>query len=197
MTMRNSTTRWGSVARFFHWVIAALILALLIVGFMMEDVTPGSKRLFYTMHKSMGLLVLALVVCRLVWRMGSIVPAPLATMPRWQVVLAEAVHWGLYGVMLLLPVSGYLMTSYGNHPFDLFMVHGLSVPLLGEENKGLAQNFGMMHGALSSLLVGLLALHIGAAFYHHFIAKDAILARMTPLVSGSSGRKKDAEKSVP
>lgn len=183
MALRNNLERWGSVARFFHWTIALLIFGLFVVGFVMEDLGGENRRLAYNLHKSFGILVLALVVCRLIWRMGSVVPTPPASSLRWQVLLAELVHWGLYAAMLLVPVTGYLATSFGHYPFNLFMIEGARVPLLVGENKPLGEMISNVHAGAAFAFLGLLVLHIGAALYHHFIAKDAVLARMTPFVT--------------
>ncbi len=181
MSVKNSRQAWGSVARFFHWTIALLILGMFIVGYTMEDVAPEDKLFVYTMHKSMGLLVLLLVVCRLVWRWANVRPS-LDRFPKWQVFAAESVHWGLYVCMFAMPISGYLMTSFANRPFNLFMDPALPVPMLTQTDMQLNALSRNVHELMAPLFLALLAAHIGAALYHHFIQKDEILARMTPFI---------------
>lgn len=182
MGLRNTAEKWGGVARTLHWLVAALIVAAIVLGVMREDVPQSQLFLVLTLHKSMGLLVLALVLCRIVWRLGDKAPRPLPTMPRWQIVSAEIVHWALYGLMLAVPVTGYLMSSFGHYPFPFFMQEAWPVPLVLDRNPALQEVFSEVHETLAWVMVGVLVAHIGAALYHHFVAKDAILARMTPFV---------------
>lgn len=181
---RNTAETWGAVARFFHWTIALLIVGLLVIGFIMGDMENGPEKFqMYMMHKSFGLLALALVVCRVVWRFTSTIPAPVAGTPRWQLLAAEAVHWALYALMLALPITGYLAHSFRGNPLPWFGVESLPVPSLTVQDKDMSHDFGELHEGLVTVLLIVLAAHVGAALFHHFIKKDAVLARMTPFIS--------------
>lgn len=183
MILWNTPARWGTVARFFHWTLAALLLILIIVGLVMGDLPREDRMFAFTMHKSFGLLALGLAICRFVWRMSDKPPAPLPGTPKSHVVSAEIVHWALYALMLAVPVAGYLSSSYGHYPFPFFMQPGLQVPLLTPENGSLRETWGDRHVLLVWILIVVIALHVGAALFHHFVKKDAILARMTPFIS--------------
>lgn len=189
---KNTAERWGNIARILHWTIAVLILALIAVGSIMTDL-PNTPEKFqiYTWHKSVGLLVLALVVCRIVWRLGSRKPAEIKSIPLFMRAAAEVTHWALYVLMLAIPLSGWLSHSYGGFPLQLFGISGLNVPRLvtvaPDVGHDLAENMGEIHGTLAWLLLAVVVLHAGAAFYHHFVRKDPVLARMTPFISSPKG----------
>ena len=182
MALRNSAEKWGAVARFFHWTIALAILAVFIVGVVMEDVAGPQKYQVYLMHKSAGLLILLLVLCRIVWRLANPAPKPVSGDPHWQVVMADLVHWGLYALMLAVPLSGWLTNSYAGYPIKWFGFENMLVPQLVAPDQAMRGEVGELHEALAFAIMALAAVHAGAALYHHFVRKDAILARMTPFV---------------
>jgi cytochrome b561 len=135
----------------------------------------------YMMHKSVGLLALLLLVLRVVWRLADKAPEP-EPAPKMQLLAASLVHWGLYALLLAMPVTGYLAHSFRGFPLPWFGVQSLPVPSLTANDPDLAHDFGELHEALVWVLLGLLALHIGAALFHHFVKKDRVLARMTPFI---------------
>lgn len=193
---RNTADSWGSLARFFHWTIALLIIGLFAVGLIMEEMANGPDKYWtFMMHKSLGLLVILLVLCRLAWRLGSRKPKALASVPWYMNAAAEMVHWALYALMLAIPFSGWLVHSYANFPLNWFGIQGLAVPRLttlppgmsSEEVRAMVHDTGELHGALAWLLMLVVAVHAAAALYHHFVRKDPILARMTPFVKAPEG----------
>lgn len=184
---RNTAERWGTIARLLHWGIAALILLLMIVGMIMGEMENSPEKfMVYTYHKSFGLLALALVICRIVWRLADPRPPLPATTPKAQVLLAELVHWALYGLMIAVPFSGYAAHSLRGFPLNLFGVDGLAVPSLitaaPEAAQELAHDAGEVHETLAFLLIAVVLLHAAAAIAHHVVKKDPILARMTPFI---------------
>jgi cytochrome b561 len=182
MPLRNSPQRWGWVAQFLHWSIAVLIIGLAIVGLTMDDLPNSPDKVkVYALHKSTGITVLVLVVLRLTWRFIDKRPPYPATMPRWQRILSEVSHGLLYVVMFAQPLSGWLYNSASNFPlqwFWLFPLPALSGP--DPELKHLAHE---IHESGFYVIAALLAVHVAAALKHHFIDRDATLARMTPGVS--------------
>lgn len=190
---RNTADRWGNIARFLHWTIALLIFALIAMGWVMSEMegfTPQKMQL-YMIHKSTGLLVLALVACRLIWRLSGRKPKSLQSIPWYMNAGAEIVHWALYVLMLAIPLSGWLVNSYANVPLNWFGLTALRVPNLvtvpAEIGWDRAREMGEIHGTLAWLLLAVVGLHAAAALYHHFVRKDPVLARMTPFIREPKG----------
>lgn len=179
MPLRNTDTRWGGIAQAFHWLIATLIIVQGAIGLTMVqlDMTPTKVRVF-ALHKSIGLTVLALVLLRLLWRAIQRAPREVP-MPRGQRIAAHVSHAALYLLMLALPLSGWLFNSAANFPLSWFGV--VHVPSLTRGlNPGLKAFALSAHIVLFWILVGVLAVHIGAALWHHFVQRDEVLLRMLP-----------------
>ncbi len=179
MTWKNTDQQWGAVSQGFHWLIVLLVLALAIVGLTMGEL-PRTPKYFwvYTLHKSLGISVLALVLLRIGWRLHAGAPQPLPA-PRWQQRVASATHWLLYALVLAMPLSGWLYDSAsGLRPFRYFGL--LPMPKLVAPNQSLRDWSHQAHIWLFWTLVALVAVHAAAALYHHLFQNDATLTRMLP-----------------
>ena len=180
MSLKNTTDRWGGISQLLHWTIAILIVLIGIVGRVMGEL-PRSPKYFwvYTAHKSLGLTVLALVLVRIGWRLYAGAPRPVPGTPRLQALLASATHGAIYLLILALPLSGWIYDSANAlRPFRWFGL--VEVPKLVAPDEALAASAHGAHEWLFWLLMALVAGHAGAALYHHFIQRDATLARMLP-----------------
>lgn len=180
MTLKNTADRWGAVSQSLHWLIAALILLLGIVGLTMGEL-PRTPKYFwvYTAHKSLGITVLALVVLRLGWRLYAGAPQPVPGTPTWQERIASATHWLLYALIFALPLSGWLYDSAsGLRPFRLFGL--VEMPKLSAPDERTSQISHAIHEWGFWLLVAVVLAHAGAALYHHVHQRDDTLARMLP-----------------
>ena len=176
---RNTSLAYGIVARGFHWLMALMIIGMLCVGFYMDGLPMSPDKLrFYGLHKATGVLILALVSLRLLWRAANPVPALPSDMPVWQRWGAHLSHYGLYGLMFAMPLIGWTMSSAAGIPVSVF--GWFSLPHLIGPSKELVDLTKALHfyGALA--LIALISAHAGAALYHHFIRKDTILKRMLP-----------------
>lgn len=177
--LRNTADSWGAPAKLFHWVMAALILAQIALGVTAASwrVSPTKIELFFW-HKSTGMLILALLALRLAWRLSN--PAPLlpAGMAPWERVGARLSHLLLYTLMIALPVTGWIVNSASNIPFRIFWLIPLPAIVAPDENT--ADLVAEVHGGLAVLLALVLVAHVGAALRHHYVKKDAVLARMLP-----------------
>ena len=180
MTLKNTTDQWGSVSKLLHWLIVVLILGLGVVGLTMGEL-PRTPKYFwvYTAHKSLGITVLALMLFRLGWRLYAGAPRPVEGTAGWQHGLATATHWLLYGLALLIPLSGWLYDSAsGLRPFKFFGL--FEMPKLVAPSEQAAQLSHALHEWGFWALILLVLAHAGAAFYHHVHQRDATLARMLP-----------------
>ena len=177
--LRNTADSWGAPAKFFHWVMAALILAQIALGVMAANwrVSPAKLELFFW-HKSTGMLILALVALRLLWRLANPVPELPAGMAAWERAAARLSHLLLYTLMIALPVTGWIVNSASNVPFRIFWL--VPLPAIVAPDEPTADFVAEVHGGLAALLALVLAAHIGAALWHHFVKRDTVLERMLP-----------------
>lgn len=186
-TLRNSPDHWGTVSQSLHWLIMLLIAILATVGLIMTDLPKTPKYFWvYDLHKSTGLLVLALVLVRIGWRLYAGKPRPLPEVPAWQRRVAGVTHALLYILMLAIPLSGWLYDSAsGLRPLRWY--GALEVPKLAAPDEGLAEVARDAHEWLFWVLLALVIVHAGAALYHHLFRNDAVLARMLPRGWARSG----------
>jgi cytochrome b561 len=178
MTLRNTASAYGSVAKFFHWAIVLLILPQYFLAEAAEDLPDGVEKLqLFTWHKSLGMLVLLLALARIGWKIANRgLPAPVGE--PWQRKAAAAGHGLLYLLILLQPLSGWLMSSAANYPVTLF--GWFQFPALIGENHDLHETLEEVHELLFNAMLVVTAVHVAAAVYHHVILRDSVLRRMLP-----------------
>lgn len=179
----------------FHWLMAALVFAQLFWGWRTSLMAPGYDKLeAYGIHAAIGIAILLLAFLRAGWR--AIAPFILPDLekpedlPGWQRFAAEATHVALYVLMFALPLSGWLMLTAAATSDRIALPWDWSWPLLPfvdelsfVERAWLEQSAERTHLALVWLMMGLVAVHVGAALKHHFIDRDDVLARMIPIMS--------------
>lgn len=179
MCLRNTETRYGAVAQLFHWGMFLLIAGMLAVGFIMAAMPLGPAKIsLIGTHKSIGVLILLLVFLRLLWRAASVAPTPSAALSRALQAAARATHAALYALMILMPLSGWLMSSAAGFPVSFF--GWFTLPDLIGPDKAWRDALRTTHFWLAWALIALAALHIAAALYHHFVLRDDTLRRMLP-----------------
>lgn len=183
------STRYTSVAIALHWLIALSIIGLLIMGLTMTQKGLLPQQLQFQMfqwHKSLGLSVLALSLLRLVWRLLHKPPALPAHMPLWEKMAAKGTHFLFYVLMIVLPLSGWVLvstSSWGLPTIWFGLFEWPHLPLAEIANKdGINHTASDAHEWLAYLLMGLLALHIGAALKHYFIDRDDVVSHMVPVL---------------
>lgn len=176
MPFRNTETSYGSVSRFFHWLIAFLVIVMLTVGFYMGDFPKDWKPVIYSVHKLTGVLILVLVVLRALWLiLVSRRPLPLANMPHWQVVIERFVHALFYVFLIAMPLVGLIGSVAAGKPPHL---GGFAITLPIHQNKTLVEVAFDLHNRFAYALIILIVLHVLAALYHHLIKRDDTLTRM-------------------
>lgn len=186
MQWRNTSERYGAVAQLLHWGMFAFVALQLVGGEVLEELPKKSaiRGFAFDAHESLGILVLALLVVRIAWRIAS--PAPAVEGPAWQRVAARAAHALIYLLLVAIPVAGYVMVAAKGHQAAFF---GLDVPSLVGKDEALAKLAHGAHEILANVLIAILAVHAAAALWHHWIARDSVLRRMLPR------RRADAELS--
>ena len=177
--MRNDVESWSAPAKLFHWLMALLIFAQIALGLVAVNmrISPAKLNLF-VWHKSLGMLILALLALRLLWRLSNKAPELPWEMPLWERAGAQLSHFLQYVLMIALPVTGWVISSASNVPFKIFWT--IPLPAITAPDKAVADLFAAIHGWLVTLLALVLAAHIGAALRHHYVKKDTVLTRMLP-----------------
>lgn len=179
MSLHNTGASYGSMAKTFHWLIAILIIVAWIVGYYaMEFVPRNDPNLgtLFSLHKSIGMLVLILVCARLAWRLYDGSPKMYMT-NRLMIVSAYTVHYLLYVVMFLQTISGWAMSSAANHTPTFFGL--FTFPPLVKPNPAIIPELVGLHNSAALVLLTLFVLHVGGALFHHYVLKDNTLRRMT------------------
>jgi cytochrome b561 len=167
---------YDGVAKTLHWAIMILVLPMLYYGFNAENLPKEDRLGFFQLHAGVGIIVLLLMLARLVWRRSHPVPPLPADLPRWQQIASKATHHGLYFLVILQPVLGLIITGASKFNLKAFGVLGLQIAP-NETIHGIAEE---LHGINAWVITALIALHVLAALYHHFIRKDVVLRRMLP-----------------
>ena len=181
MALTNTETRWGAVARAFHWGMAVLIVAMLLGGTIMvawPNEELATKFQLYQWHKSFGFVLFALLLLRLVWRLGQPTPALPATSSAFTRRAAALSHGLLYLLMAALPVTGYLMSSANTLGVPTVLFGIWEVPHVLAADARLEAIFKQAHDLLGTALLIVVAVHVLAAVKHAVINRDGIWARM-------------------
>ena len=170
--------QYGTTAKVFHWLIVALLLVQYLIGWLMpdlhRDMKPGAPMTF---HASIGLTILILIVLRLAWRLTHPV-APESSLPAWQRLSSEAVHWLLYALVLATAITGWLFASFRGWSMSFFYL--VPMPMLASDNPAAGKVIDGLHQAMEWALLVVIGIHVAAALAHIFIYRDRIMERMLP-----------------
>lgn len=171
-----STWRYGTLAIALHWIIAALIIGMIGLGWYMLSVEkqPGSRWLF-DLHKSLGFTAFGLIALRIVWRASHPPEGLPDSVPIWQAKISNLIHWALYACMIIMPITGYLGAAHQKTAPKFF---GLATPAWATPNRDIAEQFFTLHSITAWALVILISLHALAGFKHLLIDKDRVFQRM-------------------
>lgn len=180
---RTPIQRYSTTAIVLHWVLALAIVTAFCVGLYVEDMALSPTKIkLLNWHKWAGVGILFLSVLRLVWRITHRPPAlPAAieqAMPGWQKAAHHGTHHLMYLLFFVVPLLGWAYSSAKGYPIVWFGV--LPLPDLVAPDKALAEAIAPLHGLAAFALMGLVALHVGAALKHQLIDRDGLLTRMRP-----------------
>ena len=175
----NTEQGWGTVAKALHWIMALLILTMFVLGWVAVTYPLSPTKLdLFIWHKSIGLSLLGLVCVRLIWRTVNTTPTPPAAVSPLEHTLARLGHATLYLLMILMPLSGYVINSTAGFGFRFF--GWVRVPNLIPANKTWQDIAETVHFILFIVFVAVIVIHIAAALRHHFVRNNNVLARMLP-----------------
>lgn len=176
--LNNTPTQYGAVARTLHWWSALFFFALFFVGLYMTDLEKEdpTRTSLTQLHISMGILILGLTVIRIIWKIKQVQPNPPATMSATQIKMAKSMYGILYLLLLLIPLSGYLIVTTGGKEPSFFGLFEL--PNLIGKNKELHEVAEEIHELLAFTTMIFIAGHTLMALKHHFIDKDETLLQM-------------------
>ncbi|MFW5451700.1 MAG: cytochrome b [Methylophagaceae bacterium] len=168
----SDSARYDRVQVVLHWIIAIIVLFMIALGLYMIELPKQSElpageesvRAFYfLLHKSMGITAAMLILLRVFWRFTHQPPPLPDTVPKWQQKAAGATHWVLYGIMIAMPLSGYVQSIFSKYDTKFW---GIVLPRVAEADNVMRENFSQVHECLAFLFIGLIIIHITAAIKH-------------------------------
>jgi len=179
MSDSDSMRRYPTTVVVLHWAIAVALIGLVVLGWWMQAIPkdpPGPRAGAYNLHKSIGLSIFLLMLARVLWRASHPMPE-LPPLPRWQRAAALGVHYLLYVAMFAAAFSGYLGSATSGYPVKFF---GWVLPAWTGANAVVKDACSVVHLVTSWVLMGAIAIHVGATFYHEWVLHDRLLRRMWP-----------------
>lgn len=174
--LKNTVDSYGWVAIVLHWLVALAVFGMFGLGLYMVELTyyDAWYRGSLETHKAVGILLALVVLARLVWRLCNPRPRGLSRQP-WENLAADLMHWVLYGLLVAVFVSGYLISTADGRSIDVFGLFQVPATLTVEHQEDIA---GEVHEILVWSLIVLTVLHALAALRHHFVNRDRSLRRM-------------------
>jgi cytochrome b561 len=170
--------QYGTTAKVLHWLVVALLLVQYPIGWLMPDIHRGMKPgVGMTLHISFGIVILILIVMRLAWRLAHPVAAE-SSLPAWQRLASEAVHWLLYVLVLATTITGWVFASFRGWSVSFFYL--VPMPMLASNNPAAGKIIDGWHQALEWSLLVVIGIHVAAALAHIFVYRDRIMQRMLP-----------------
>jgi cytochrome b561 len=176
---KSMSAQYTRTAKSLHWLMALMIIGMIPLGMYMHELPVSPEKLqLYSWHKWVGVTVFVLLLVRVSWRITHQPPSLPWQMSKIQRMASHAGHIALYLLMLLIPLSGWLMSSAKGYQTVWFGV--LPIPDLLGKDKELGDTLAEVHESLSWAMVMLLIVHVVASLKHHFMDRDDVLTRMLP-----------------
>lgn len=173
--------RYTRVAIALHWLIALLIAFNFAAAWISEDMPKAEAMQVMANHKAIGITILFLTIVRIGWRLTHKPPPLVETLKAWEAALSRVIHVLLYGLMLAIPLAGWGLHSAFSKglPVSIFGIFNMPALPVGYDKPTVGM-FHELHEITATLMLALLALHIGAALKHQFIDRDGTMRRMVP-----------------
>jgi cytochrome b561 len=169
--------QYGTTAKVLHWLVAGLLLVQYLIGWLMPDVHAGPPGEPMSFHISFGITILVLILMRFVWRLTHFV-APDNSLPAWQRLASEAMHWALYVLVLATTITGWLFASFRGWSVSFFYLFPL--PMLASKSEANLKAFDGWHQTMEWMLLVFIGVHVATALVHLFGYRDRIMHRMLP-----------------
>src|SRR5271154_53235 len=180
--------------RVLHWLTLFLVATIFVLAFSIDFASSREEAAaLIQLHRSFGVTVWAVTLGRLAWRQFARSPNGPAHMPQAMRLAAQGSEYALYAFLLTQPILGLLWTNAYGDRVNLFFLGQL--PALIGRDRPLAKQLGEAHKTVGLLLLGLIALHAGAALYHHFWRRDDTLRAMLPQRGGRRDVQSGADES--
>jgi len=173
--LNNTKNAYGTISKCFHWVIALMIIAMLIIGCSLGFTHKATFQALMHYHQSLGVTILILMVLRLIWRLCATSPTYPNSMTPFEVTLAHAMAWLFYVLIFTIIVAGILMTAFHGYAIKFW---GWNIHLPITPSKNMNHIFNTIHIYTAWIILACVIIHVLAALYHHFIRKDDVLKRM-------------------
>ncbi|PCK09532.1 MAG: cytochrome B [Alteromonadaceae bacterium] len=182
MPINNRPTHWGWLAVLMHWSTALCVFGLFTLGLWMTGLdyySPWYKQGPW-IHKSIGVLLLLLTLLRLFMRLSLKAPLPLESHKSGERMAAKATHMLLYALILIIIMSGYLISTADGRSIEVFSWFSVpaTITITGIQGEAQEELAGSLHWYSACILMGLVGLHILGALKHHIVDKDTTLLRM-------------------
>jgi cytochrome b561 len=173
--------RYSNLAVAFHWLTAALVLFQIWLGLSFADMAKGPERAnLFTWHRTIGALILLVVLARLTYRLVNPPPLYPPQLPQWERVAGTWSHRLLYLLLIALPIGGLVAVSGHTPGPTIALLGGIAIPKVPGISKDLAELAGGVHSAAAWLLIALIVLHAAAALKHQFVDRNRASGRMPP-----------------
>ncbi|HKK97771.1 MAG TPA: cytochrome b/b6 domain-containing protein, partial [Marivita sp.] len=180
MHLTNTQSQYGVVTKTFHWLTALGIVLVIPLGIIANDMPYDTseqladKAWLFSLHKTVGVTVFFVALARIAWAVSQPKPAPLHPDRKAETLLAEIVHWLLYGSLILVPLSGWIHHAATEGFAPVWWPFGQNLPLVPDD-AAVAEAFAGLHIVFERVLVISLILHVGGAVKHAVIDKDSTL----------------------
>ncbi len=183
MAASNTTTSYGTVTKTFHWLTALLIITAIVLGAVANRLPYETndqlafKAQLFSYHKTLGVIVFAVALARILWALTQPKPGPLHAERKIETKLAELVHWLLYISLVAVPLTGWIHHAASAGFAPIMLPIGQDLPLV-PKSESVSELFAGLHWVWSKIMVGSILLHAAGAIKHQIIDKDATLRRM-------------------
>lgn len=178
---QEALLRYSNVNVAFHWVTAALVLFQIWLGLSFADMAQGPERAnLFTWHRTIGAIILLIVVARLTYRLTNPPPPYPPQLPKWERVAGTWNHRLFYLLLIAMPIGGVVAVSGLSPAPDITLLGGIAFPKISGISKELGELAAGVHSVAAWLLMALIVLHVAAALKHQFYDRNRAAGRMPP-----------------